>query len=281
MEFVLVKYLNRDPGIYCAMAEVAAHFGKEKIDVPNGPYSLHTEYSASKRSIPEKIKNKFPKLYLDDNEVPRLWVNNEWASEFASWLIEIISNNVPPKVIEIHPPFVEDCENIFLFLERVDIFKSKLQEKYNSIQYVIENRNSIKRGPKFLISTPVDCEKLSRHIPEYLSLCVDFPQFFSSLCPNNFPTREIIDTIFKDVINFKDKVFSIHLWRRKNGVPHVGDLLSLFNGDEELMMYFLRKLKETFNGRSVYLVPEVNRTKEDFFNLLVQIKKSGIAFAEK
>jgi len=147
---------------------------------------------------------------------------------------------------------------------------------FPSTKIAIENRCGNQRHIPFLVSSPIECRQLSEYLPATLKLCVDFPQLFTSECKTHYPSEKEIDEIFTHVEAFRDSVFSIHLWGRQNGHAHMGDLLSLFQGNKKTMNYFLQRLNAVFEGRALYLVPEVNSKAEHMENLLDQIEQSGI-----
>ena len=275
MKLLLVKYGKRKISRSHAMTENPAHFGVSQLIV-SPPYSLHTEYAASQRKISQAIQKNFPSLTATARGVPLLWKDDKWALSFAKWLISIIPAETPPNVVEIHPPFKEDCPDQPTFLSRFNVFADEFLSRFPSTKLVLENRSGSQRHKPFLISTPAECAELAQILPDTLQLCVDFPQLFTSLCETAFPTVEEVDSVFHYVTSFRDKVFSIHLWGRENGHAHMGDLKSLFQSDEHIMQHFLKRLAHTFNTRTLYLVPETNSKTEHMEMLLNQIEQSGI-----
>jgi hypothetical protein len=257
------------------MTEVPAHFGLPALTT-SPPYSLHTEYAARRRNISPVILQQFPILTAAHRGVPLLWINDDWALAFAEWLILLISPNEPPSVVELHPPFRQECSDQMSFLARYGVFAGRFLARFPSTKLVLENRSGSLRNMPFLISTPEECACLARELPETLRFCVDFPQFFTAVCQTGYPSVEEIDAIFEHVHAFRDKVFSVHLWGRKNGYAHMGDLRSLFQENADIMKHFLRCLDDMFDGRELYLVPEVNSNNNDLEALLSQIEDAGI-----
>ena len=109
--FVFIEY-NGVPypeGYSAEIREVAGHLDKNTIeDVEK--YSLHTEYSYGKRKFDTPRLSAFPVLREANKDgVPQLWKSDEWAEEFADFIIGFTQDHNSPEIIEIHPPFNDYC----------------------------------------------------------------------------------------------------------------------------------------------------------------------------
>jgi hypothetical protein len=257
------------------MTEVAAHLGVERI-APEAPYSLHTEYAAGKRPWSPLVVERYPVLATAHRGVPSLWCSDEWALAFADWLTQVVADCPPPAVIEIHPPFRKDCADLGTFVRRYDVFVDRVLSRFPDVQIVLENRSGSYLSQPFLVSTPADVRAFAEVMPASLRLCIDLPQLFTASCRGAYPTAAEIDAVFDELRTVWDKVFSLHLWGRRGGKAHVGDLASLFDGDVALMGRALTLLQESVGDRVLYLVPEVNSGVADMERLLDQVESAGI-----
>ena len=177
--------------------EVAGHFDKNEIETAE-LYSLHTEYSYGKRKLDSETIAEFDILKNSHKDgVPQLWKSEEWAEEFAKFIIALTKNKSAPEVIEIHPPFNDYC-NIDLFLQRYQIFEKMIHETYPYAVIVIENRSgAIYKGGKFILGKAKEIAELCQKINDNninLGVVLDFPQLL---------TAENLDTIKLD----EDKYF--------------------------------------------------------------------------
>lgn len=279
--FILVEYNNVPyPAPYQAnIKEVAGHFDKTPIKI-NTPYSLHTEYSYGKRKFDTELMAKFPELSSANKDgVPQLWKSQEWADEFADFVIALTSPTIPPTTVEIHPPFTDYC-SIDDFAVRFRIFEEKLHLTYPNTAIVIENRaGSVYRGGKFLFSKAKDiavlCELIETHHLK-LGIVLDFPQLL---------TAEAIDTLnfnytkYSTAIDlltkYQKKIQGIHIWGKKKSasgrwVAHAGTLDTYFGGNETAKSAFLTGIYKVCNDGNVrFLVPEVNSSAEDLASIIV------------
>lgn len=130
--FIPVQYGKKTYpcGIIPKITEIPAHFDVKSIEV-SGSYSLHTEYSYKARLLNSKLMQKYPILSSCHNRmVPQLWRSEEWAEEFATFIIDLVSNNPNPEIIEIHPPFKSYCKTIDDFISRYKIFENKIHGRF-------------------------------------------------------------------------------------------------------------------------------------------------------
>lgn len=204
--------------------------------------------------------------------------SNEWASEFAYFILEITSTSNSPKVIEIHPPFKDYC-NIDQFVERYSIFMSTIHEKYKETEIVIENRVGTRySGSNFLFSKMDDIIDLCNVIKEHnldLKVVLDFPQLL---------TAEHLDTLNFDMIKYNlciDKlcnysvfIAGIHIWGKKQGkngtlTSHVGNLNTYFGNNDVSKNEFIKGISKVCNdGIQRYLVPEINSGSTDLESVI-------------
>ena len=220
-KFIFVAYDNVDypSGYMSAISEIACHFDKPSIE-PSGEYSLHTEYSYGKRNFNTKLISDFPVLIeANKNGVPQLWKSLEWANSFADFIIKITEQHVPPKIIEIHPPFNDYC-SISEFIDRYIVFEKKIHDIYPDTSIVLENRSgAIYRGGKFLIGKAKEIAELCEIIKQRkinLGIVLDFPQLLTA---ENIKSDKFISEKYQSAIGVilphKDIIKGIHIWGKK------------------------------------------------------------------
>ena len=274
MEFIFVQYGNNayPDGIVPELVEIAGHMDKEKIE--NAPsYSLHTEYSYGKRNLSSSLIRQFPALCEGNKDgVPQLWKSEEWADQFADFIIKLTEGHVAPRVVEVHPPFNDYCD-IDQFLERFTVFERKLHTTYPDTEIVVENRaGTVYHGGRFIVGKAKEIALLCQRIKETgtkLGVVLDFPQLLTAeyIKPDAFnPTKytAAIDTIMP----YQDVIKGVHIWGKKkcasgSWVAHNGNLDTLFenSADKELFVDGVRRICS--DGRKRFLVPEVNSGEED------------------
>lgn len=278
--FVFVEYNNvKYPDGYLSdIKEVAAHFDKDNIEVSD-KYSLHTEYSYGKRKFDTELISKFLALVEAHKDgVPQLWKSEEWASQFADFIIQLTASYKPPTTIEIHPPFNDYC-TLDGFIERYKVFESKIKVQFPDTNIVIENRaGAVYHGGKFLIGKAKEIVALCEQIKEHnlsLRIVLDFPQLL---------TAENIDTIkFKQekyqsaidmICQYRELIKGIHIWGKKKSetgrwVAHCGNFDTYFDGNEEIKKIFIDGITKICNdGQKRFFVPEVNSGAEDLNGIL-------------
>lgn len=288
--FIPIDYDGRRYPEYISpkIKEVAGNFDVPYIR-PLKEYSLHTEYSYGKRKFDTTVLSNFKEITCSHKDfVPQLWSSKRWAEEFSDFIIKLVGNNRPPKIIEIHPPFNDYCKSIEDFIEVYQVFEKLISTVYPETDILIENRyGSLYRGGKFLISNVTDLESLCGVIDKYglkLRLVLDFIQIFSSynLGPGKF-TNEKISSIMKSIYPIRDKINGVHLWGKKdygNGkfVSHMGNLDTYFI-HKETKNFFLDELYKLLDdGNTRYFVPEVNSTDSDLRDIIKDLEKNGFKF---
>jgi len=279
VQYMKLKYpLSIEP----KLSEVPAHFDSQQKLPYNIEYSLHTEYSYSKREFtsPACQGLKWIKK-ANKNGIPMLWFNQEWVIDFISFVYRFVGENRPPKIIEIHPPFNDYCRSLTKFINLYKKFEEGVLAKYPKTQILVENRyGSHYRGGNFVLSTTQDLKALVKNISANelkLKLVLDIPQLFSAhgLEPSKM-SKEKISKIFEDLYPIREYIAGIHLWGKcigKNNrlASHAGTLNSYFGRtkcrEHTIISSQARRLKEHFltelynlldDGIARYFVPEVN-----------------------
>lgn len=277
----------RYPGdIQPRIKEVAGHFDISSIR-PNKEYSLHTEYSFGERNFNSSLIKRFPNIYKSNkNGIPQLWHSQEWAKEFAEFILALICEQNAPAIIEIHPPF-SDYSNIQNFFECYNAFEERMQQEHAHIIYLIENRRGTKyESGKFILSRIEDMEKFSEQIDCQninLKLTLDIPQLFAAHAISKNSSDDM-NELFKRIESIRHNIQGIHLWGRKTNEfkkreAHIGNLDTYFKNNMEIKMMFLNKLYEVFSDKqSRYFVPEVNSNSNDLACIINDLQGVGFTF---
>ena len=270
--------------------EIAGNLDKESIS-PTREYSLHTEYSHMKRKLDSKLLNKYDQLKSCHKDfIPQLWKNKLWAEQFADFIIEIVGNNIPPKIIEIHPPFKDYCDNLDKFFEIYTVFEKKILKVFPGTLIFIENRcGTFYTGGKFLISKGKEIIEFLSKLSEMqlrLKLVLDYPQVFSAelIKMDNVKLDKIIK-FNSDIKKYNSYIGGFHLWgKRKKAsnsrwVSHTGDLNDFFSNNDMLKEDFIKSIISTFDDNKMrFFVPEVNSSEEDLQSIIVDLQKYGVIF---
>ena len=287
--FTLVEY-NGVPypeGYTTDIREVAGHLDKNSIEV-TGSYSLHTEYGYGKRKLDSVFVNKFQELVSANKDgVPQLWRSIEWASEFADFIIELTRDQIPPTIVEVHPPFNDYCTMVD-FATRFEVFEKKLHTIYPNTQILIENRaGTVYRGGKFLVGKAKEivalCEAIEAHNLN-LGIVLDFPQLLTaeSIDPIKFKEAKYLAAV-RAIDPWKSHIKGIHIWGKKKSatgrwVAHAGSLNTYFGGSDDVKKLFLSGIRQICNDGAVrFLVPEVNTGSEDLASIVCDL---NIIFTE-
>ena len=286
VNFIMVKYNNKKypQEIPCEINEIAGHFDKKTINQKNR-YSLHTEYSYEKRNFDSTLLEGLDEIKNSNKKgIPQLWKSKKWAREFFNFIESLLSNCVDPEIIEIHPPFIDYCGSIDIFLNTYEVFEKLILDKYNNVKIFIENRNGTHYGNNFILSNCNDiiniCKKLSERELK-LNIVLDYPQLMSS---------EGINSTINKIINFNNElndyrkyIGGIHLWGKKivnkRLIAHNGNLDTLFNNNLQNKELFLNSLHNTFDDNIVrYMVLEVNSSNNDLNDIVNDLKKYSFRF---
>jgi len=264
-KFKLLKYnkVGSASSILLHAHELAGHFDIEELKPELDKYSIHTEYCARKRYFSSKYVKKYKEILAahypatSEDKLAKLWVNENWAKQFAGFVIDLAeSAGSPPTYIEIHPPFKE-YTSIDTFLLHYKLFSNAMHSKYPQVQILIENRSGSLSSKKFLISTCEDLKILSEKIDKQssdLKIALDIPQIQTAYKLQNREIEKVLDMCK----GFIHNVMSVHLWGRQNNKAHIGNLDSYFASHGEKQK-FLNKFGELFSDNITRLmVIEVN-----------------------
>lgn len=291
-KLIPIKYHFRkyDYDIYPKIQEVSAHFDKSQISF-SMDYSLHTEYSHSRRKFSNHIISKYKEI-TDSNEqgIPKLWTSNKWSIEFADFIKDIVGNRTPPKIIEIHPPYRDTINNMKDFIKRYSIFEEKILEEYPNVKIFIENRcGTLYKKSDFLFHKYSDFINLSNELDKsslVLQMVLDVPQLFSA----HAISKSKVDGMEEILIGLKScrhNIEAIHLWGKKltkgkyryYKKPHIGDLNSYFNYHIDIKKKFLNLLFNLLDdGKVRYIVPEVNSNDDDLNSIICDLIENGFEF---
>jgi len=298
---VIYRNMNYPSPIEANIHEISGNFYKEKL-VAKSPYLLHTEPSSVPKTFCSKIVKELK--YINEAQrgnIPQLWHNKEWANEFFVFIEWLIGSNIPPDVLEIHPPFDDYCNSFDTFMDIFNVFYKKFKSKYPTTKIVIENRFGTRyKDGKFLLST-VDkilkfCEILSnpKNSGIDLKIVLDYPQIFSAetklekkvenwMGSNPLQLVEKIKTFNLDLKKYKEVIGGFHMWGKlRSGnrwIPHAGDFNTFFSNNKELKHKFLSSVFSTFNdGIARYFVPEVNSGEDDLKSIVTDMKEEGFVF---
>jgi len=288
--FEMVKYHNKEypTNIPLKCEEISSHLDINKIEVALSNYSLHTEYSYGKRNLSSIHYSSDSQLSLAHKDgVPQLWKNEQWATEFATFLANLVDGFNAPSVIEIHPPFTDYTDSLDVFIERYKVFETKIREYFPNTQILIENRcGSVYVGGKFLISRVTDILALSKAIDKEnlnLKFALDIPQLYTAHNCNNEKEYLYYD-IMKKLNPALHNIGGVHLWGKKRSscgrkVAHCGDLRSYFEDNIEIVERFLEEFNYLFDdGILRKLVLEVNSGNDDLDSIINDLISVGITF---
>ena len=278
--FEMVKYHNKEYPAHIPLSceELTSHLDVSEIQVELPFYSLHTEYSYGKRNFTSKLYEKNSELIrAQKNGVPQLWKSEQWALDFAEFIIKITNGNAAPTVIEIHPPFDDYTDTMETFVKRYKVFENRIIEKFPNVQLLIENRcGSVYQGGKFLLSKLDDFFKLSQIIDSQklrLRFAFDIPQLYTAHhCENK--NSDIYFRLLQGIARIRDNIAGVHLWGKRNSptgrkVSHCGDLRSYFDYDDKIVDGFLKEFVLLLaDGQKRKLVLEVNSGNEDLLSII-------------
>ncbi len=285
--FIPVDYHGKKypHGMKCDVKELAGHLDKTSIpDVQR--YSLHTEYSFTKRRLDSALIERYPALKESYRNVPRLWFSEEWAEEFAEFIFDLTDGHPDPEVIEIHPPFRDYCSDFDTFLDRYTVFEDIVLNNFPDTLITMENRAGAQYPTTFLMTTIDDVADCCDTIEDRgcrLHIAMDYPQLFTA---EGYDYSDIpIDAFIEKhtcLEGCKKMISSIHLWGKKqndNGrwVSHAGGLKYILPEDD--LDRFMNMLSTFYDdGIERYFVPEINSSEiyiEEIVDLCVE---AGIEF---
>ena len=247
--------------------EIAAHFDIKKIS-PVMNYSMHTEYSYMERKNAH-MQNK--------KGIPQLWFDEQWVLDFIEFIKNLVANNNPPAIIEVHPPF-EDYSDINKFLEVYQVFEKEILKLYPGVKIVIENRSGTKYNlGKFIISTLDEINELIAKIKAKnlnLEVVLDLPQLFTAhgMTFEKF-NKEEIAKLLRGLSNSIGKIGGIHIWGKRKSesgriIAHCGTLDTYF-GNKKLKGIFMKELYNLLDdNKERFFLPEVNSSVEDLQSIV-------------
>jgi len=240
-------------------------FGKNIFKSPILPYSLHTEYSASRlneQTIYALKKHGFDHLAKSlKGKKADLWSSKEWTVEFVDFIKFIVKTrieNKSPKIIEIHPPYTSDRNyyaTLDSFFEYYSFFESEILKSYgNDTVILLENRN---QTGNFLLSRSRDYIEFQKYIENRnlrLKLIVDIAQLYGKMLRSykNMNSRELIELMTDDLFKVTNIIGGFHLC----GKSHRGDFDDLFGMEKEFFLERLKNLSDNIEN-TVYVVPEI------------------------
>jgi hypothetical protein len=292
MHLIPIQYHNRKypAGIKPSIIEVAGHFNVSSIRYEM-QYSLHTEYSFAARRCDSPFLKNLPTIRNScKDDIPQLWYNEKWASEFADFVTALTAKSTFPKIIEIHPPFNDYCPSLHRFIEIYKVFEDKILSLNPDTHIVIENRfGSHYRGGTFLLSRNRELNELAESIESSscnLRMILDVPQLFTRhFGPQTITSDNIVSTL-APLQNCRAYIMGLHLWGKKRSdsgrwVAHAGNLNTYFDGDASLKTVFLDELAHLFNDSiKRYFVPEVNSSDSDLKSIIDDLQSVGFHFVE-
>lgn len=289
--FIPVEYHGKayPPGISCDISEVAGHF--DKTSIPRADrYSLHTEYSFTRRNMSSELIRKYPVLKESaERGIPRLWYSDRWVLEFGEFLIDLVDDNPDPEVIEIHPPFKDYCPTVTCFLDRYAMFEERVRSVFPDATVCIENRSGTQYTKSgFLVSTIEEVVNLLTCVSERgigLKFALDYPQLFTAYdyYPDEVPADEFTER-HKLLEPVKSMISSIHLWGKKRNmderwVSHTSDMNTMFADNPAMKETLLSLIGRSYDdGIARYFIPEVNSGSTDLQSIVNDCIAAGICF---
>ena len=226
---------------------------------------------------------------FERENIPQLWKNKEWAREFANFIIELVGNNIPPKIIEIHPPFNDYCKNFSLFFDIYEEFEKIISAELPNTNIFIENRcGTFYKGGKFIISNGKSIIQFLQELEVRklrLKLVLDYPQVFSaeSIKMDDIKLKKIIE-FNNNIKPYISHIGGFHLWGKRKSqtgrwTSHTGDLNTFFSNNNLLKDEFISSVVNTFDDNDIrFFVPEVNSSEEDLQSIIFDLLKYDVKF---
>lgn len=245
--------------------------------------SLHTEYSFDSREFSTPLVTRFPEIIAANKRgIPQLWKNPTWASQFADFVFALIGEGLPPKIIEVHPPF-SDYTDLDGFIASYSVFEAKIKACFPETQILLENRCGSRYGKSFLVSKFEDVVTVKRKIEMNrlaLRLAFDVPQIFTA---EQADDSKAYTALLEQASTIKDFIEGVHLWGKKETksgrrVSHCGDLNTYFK-DPAAKQEFLTEFVRCFDdGKIRKMVLEVNSGNDDLRSILSDLEAAGVRF---
>lgn len=269
--------LDSDPAM---VRKLPAHLDVTGIQV-EGPYGLHTEFAGKPRSFDSPLLDGLNTLKTSHRRgVPELWSSQLWSEELTQFIIRLVGTSAPPKVIEVHPPFISTASTIEDFLGTYGVFEAILRDRYPACEFLLENRSGSKHPSPFLISSIDSIVALGHALATRslnLQLAVDLPQVYTAHWGSMHQVgMEGLD-LMQRLRPIHRQIRALHLWGRgPNGGAHSGDLDRLFvpgSGAKEACLTELRQMLDD-GGPDRHLVLEVTR-QGDAEAILADLRDAG------
>jgi len=288
--FEMIRYHNKKypDDIPIEVEEIAGNFDVKGV-VPTMNYSLHTEYSYRKRSFKNSYLGKYPNIVnANKNGVPMLWYDTAWAVDFANFIIDLTSDCVHPKYIEIHPPFSDYTNSLHTFMEKYKFFEDIILNYYPGTQILIENRSGSEyRKGVFCVSTVEQSLELANELAKAnssLRITLDIPALYTAHGDVILRDKSLYGKLLNNLVEIRDYIAGVHLWGKRTTekgrrAVHAGDLNSYFLGDEEAKNIFLSSIHNLFNdGVKRNMVLEVNSKNDDMLSIIRDLQSNGFLF---
>ena len=277
-----IQYHSRHypPGINPSISEIAGHFDITPKTI-KGDYSLHTEFSYGARSFKSQaVQGLQAILNAQRGGIPQLWKSKEWAEEFAAY-VKAFAGSHPPKIIEIHPPFADYCD-LPHFIEIYRVFEAEMLSTFPGVQILIENRNGTNyAGPGFVLCHAGDLLSFSELLDSSglgLKITLDLPQLITAHGFRKSSAAEMC-RVLGSMRDIRHNIFGLHLWGKKGGAAHSGDLTSFFRGDQDIKRLFLNTVHDCFDDDFPrYFVPEVNDCDQSLHSIIDDLLSAGFVF---
>lgn len=287
--FEMIKYHKKEYPLNIPLntEEIALNFDTKFIS-PKLEYSLHTEYSYTKRGYNNPFILKYDTVInANKNGIPLLWYSSQWAKEFALFIIECTKSFKAPKYIEIHPPYSDYMKDMNMFIEIYSVFEECILSAYPKTQILIENRcGSLYSGGKFIFSKAESFYSLAELIDKKdlnLRITFDVPQLYTA---HNIKMKNsnLMFDFLEEFINLRNYINGLHLWGKRineNGrrIAHIGDLNSYFYNNIDLKNEFLKLLYNLFDDNKVRnMVLEVNSSNDDLNSIVKDLLNYSFNF---
>lgn len=282
--FIPVKYgrCTYPDGINPRLVETAGHFDSKPVQTDQ-PFSLHTEYSFTRRKFSSASVACLSAIRAAHTaSVPQLWRSPAWASEFVDFVCATCNGHTPT-VIEIHPPF-DDYADLPYFLECYGIFEQGILRQFPDVTLLIENRSGTTyHGGAFILSTAEQLTAFSNLLDQStlrLKITLDIPQLFTA----HGATKHDIVALMDSMRRIRHNISGIHLWGKRLGpsgrrIAHNGDLDSYFFNSQSTKALFLQEMSKLLDDDIPrFFVPEVNSGQTDFLSILNDLLSAGFVF---
>jgi len=259
--------------------EIPAHFGVNRNDFrPTMDYSMHTDPALKERNPNGHIFSRLTELTKPGTCF--LWHSDNWVGQFFEFLVWLVGDNKPPRIIEIHPPYgKEHCKTLDAFIERYSNFEKLVNFKWPGTIIAIENRNYPRKYSSVIQASNMD-DLIESALDGgcNLKVMLDIPQLITELKNAGKLNKDGLSSAFRGLEKCKHHIIGIHL----SGKSHNGTLDTLFEKNSVVDKDAMLKLLAAFldDGKPRYLIPEVNSGKGDFDSIINDLMKHGFKFID-